>query len=153
VGNFVRWNDPPSSDADRDSPLLLAPGRYVQWSRPSGSSTLYLTNDTGTSWTPLAGTTIPDTSDVPTGRPAVSGPSNAPAVYQPVGDASAVRGLMKFTGFLSGPATASRSGACLSKIDGGQTRDERMGWAVDPSDPNYLIAADSGVQQMKVSRD
>jgi hypothetical protein len=146
------WNNPPASSGN---PFLITPGVYVEWAQPSPpSSQLYITTNSGASWTAVSGATI---SLSLSGRPYISGPPASPTIYQAVRKPGNVVGLDKITGVRSATATVTAADSGLNSIGG-----YCMGagtfvcptvFGVDPNNPQHLIAADAGTNQMKDSTD
>lgn len=150
------WNNPLASAVPPASvPFLIAPSVYIEWAQPSPpSSQLYITTNSGASWTAVSGATISlSLSD----RPYISGPPASPTIYQAVRKPSGALGLDKITGVRSATATVTTADSGLNNIGlycmGFQTFLCPTVFGVDPNNPQHLIAADVGTNQMKDSID
>jgi photosystem II stability/assembly factor-like uncharacterized protein len=144
------WNNAPGAFAEL--PFLVSPGVYGQFSGPDLlHMQLFLSRDVGATWTAVPGSTF---AGVPTNLPRVSGPASAPTVYLGYARLPTGFGLLKITGILSSSATVVDV-ANHGIVELGLSVDLGV-WpvfAVDPNDPSYLIVADAGAGQMKVSKD
>src|SRR5262249_49167747 len=148
---FGGWPNPPGTVTG--NPFLVGPSEYVQFNQPTPpSNTLNLTTNTGGSW--ATATTIAQSLS---GRPYVTGPAASPTIYQGITKPSSLVGLDKITGVGTGTVTVSSADTGLSSIGtycmGFQTFVCPTVFGVDPSNPQHLIAADLGSNQMKVSMD
>jgi uncharacterized repeat protein (TIGR01451 family) len=181
-GSQGSWNNPPSTQGG--NPFLVGPGVYVQFAQQqtspgspgpppvpptfSPNQSLYITTDTGGSWTrvPMTGPAeLVENGDLSVGinpRVHISGPASDPTIFlaytRPVPGNPA--GLLKITGARTSSATVtdiSTGGVGLNSVDswcdgqGSFLCTNTFG--VDPNDPNHIIAADGGSEQMKVSTD
>jgi hypothetical protein len=149
--SFGAWPNP--SGTVTGNPFLVGPGEYVQFNQPSPpSNTLNLTANTGGTW--AAATTVTQSLS---GRPWVSGPVLNATVFQGIAKPSSLVGLLKIAGVGSGTVTVSNADSGLSNIGGYCMGFETFVcptvFAVDPNNPQHLIAADLGSNQMKVSID
>jgi len=148
---FGGWPNP--SGSVTGNPFLVGPAEYIQFNQPTPpSNTLNLTTDTGGTW--AAATTITQSLS---GRPYIAGPPATPTVYQGITKPSSLVGLVKVTGVGTATPTVSNADTGLSSIGGYcmgfQTFVCPTVFGVDPSNPQHLIAADLGSNQMKVSID
>jgi parallel beta-helix repeat protein len=100
-------------------------------------------------WTQVAGSTI---ATPLAGAGQLAGPAGNPTLYQGVVRSNGTHGLIKVTNFLSGgTATVTSVDVGLGDIGEYGSFFGEYAWAVDPSDPNHLIAADVGAGQMMVT--
>jgi hypothetical protein len=83
----------------------------------------------------------------------ISGPPDAPVIYQPLGAQSGGPRLVKITGARTLAAVVERADFGLASVGQHCTLFCAPVFAVDPKDPDQLIAADDVDQAMKVSRD
>jgi hypothetical protein len=138
------------------NPVIIENGVYIQWAPTPPTWQLYISTDTGASWTAVNGASTPLQ---PIDQPFVSGPPANPSVYQGVLRPGGNNGLIQITGVRSASPT---SPATVNNADSGLTNIGRwlMGqgsfrnplvFAVDPSNPQHLMAADVGVNMMMVS--
>ena len=135
------------------NPFLVGPAEYIQFNQPTPpSNTLNLTTNTGGSW--ATATTIAQSLS---GRPYVTGPAASPTIYQGITKPSSLVGLLKITGVGTVTVTVGSADTGLNSIGGYcmgfQTFVCPTVFGVDPNNPQHLIAADLGTNQMKVSID
>jgi len=148
--SVANWNNPPGGGGN---PFVIDQGVYIQWSAPSPpTNQLYLTTNGGSSWTAVTGasTTLQLIDHL-----FVTGPPANPVVYQEVTRSGGRTGLIKITGVRSGTATITDADTGLNNIGFWSMGQGTFRWAqvftVDPNDPQHLIAADIGLNQMMVS--
>ena len=113
-------------------------------------SQLYLTIDGGTSWT----SQLPGKHDASALRPSLNfGPPVNPVVYQAVLRPGNVVGLIKDHGVADGCSDDNQRG--IPGLNSIGTFATMFPWhsvfAVDPNNPQHLIAADAGARKMMVS--
>ncbi|HLQ62346.1 MAG TPA: hypothetical protein VK131_10820, partial [Candidatus Acidoferrales bacterium] len=163
-GPRLGWPQPLA--AITGNPVVVEEGVYVQWAMPSPpASQLYLTTNTGGTWTAVSGAT---TALSRSGLQKVAGPAASPTVYQGVlrpvlspavraGGGPNKVGLVKITGVRTASATVTDADGGLSNVgtycNGQGTFVCPTVFGVDPGNPNHLIAPDADTQQMKVSTD
>ncbi|HKD78233.1 MAG TPA: sialidase family protein [Candidatus Angelobacter sp.] len=148
---FANWPDP--AGAVTGNPFLLEPANYVQFNQPSPpSNTLNITTNTGSSWS-----TVTTISQSLSGRPWVSGPAANATVFQGITKPGNLVGLLKVTGVGTATPLVSNADAGLVSIGGYCMGFETFVcptvFGVDPNNPQHIIAADVGTNQMKVSVD
>ena len=150
------WANPPGGGGN---PFIIEPGVYIQWSAPiPGTWQLYTTTTTGTTWTAVDGAS---TTLQLVDHPFVSGSPANPTVYQGVLLPGGNVGLIQITGVRSAspatPASVINAGSGLTDIGtwymGQGSWRSPLVFAVDPNDPQHLIAADIGANMMMVSTD
>jgi uncharacterized repeat protein (TIGR01451 family) len=151
---WTYWNNPPNSGY---SPVIIETNVYIQFSQvnpPSNTTNiLYITTNNGGIWTQVPGVAI---SEPLGGQPLISGPALNPTVYIGVQKAGGSWGLRKITNVRGpGSAVVVPADSGLNNIGiylmGQGTLIVPLVVGVNPSNPNHLIAADVGSQQMKVS--
>lgn len=148
--------DPPGSG---EVPALVEPKVYVQFK----GNELFMTTSMGASpWTKVATVTFPRIIT----QPQVAGPASDPTVYFPVIQSPGQIRLAKIRGIRSSTG-APQTGTVVNCIGDGCQPAVGAGlvnlpficfplpctsvFAVDPSDANHVIVADSGTSHMKVS--
>lgn len=153
-GGEYLWNNPPGGGGN---PVFVAAGVYLQWSVPNAPtntvSQLYLTTNTGGSWTPVAGATI---AQALWGPPRLAGSASNPVALQPIQRAGGGIGLRAVFNTRSG--VPSVSGDLLPAGDisiycmGQGTFICPAVYGVNPTDSNHIIYADKVSSTMKVTR-
>jgi photosystem II stability/assembly factor-like uncharacterized protein len=139
------WNHPPV--AFPGIPAIAAPHVFFEFARPdTGPDRLWLTTDSGTTWAEVPGGEVPEGRS---GRIFVGGSADDPVLYQPLDSPL----LVRITGALSDQAVVEAADVGLSSIGAHCTEFCAPMFAVDPLDPNHLLAADANDGVMKVSRD
>jgi len=152
------------------NPFLVEPAVYVQFAQPNlgppvvdANFALYRTVNTGGTWTKvnLQSPTSPglitnnELNVAFSGRPYVSGPPGDPTIFQGYVRGGGAIGLLRITGARTANATVTDISAGLSNIDvycnGQGTFVCPTVFGVDPNDPNHLIAADNGTNNIKVT--
>lgn len=150
------WPNPPniSTGSSKGSkPYFVEEGVYLQWSNEtSGNRTLWLTNDTGSTWRKVISLRDPAIR----GNPVV-GPPDDPTMYAPYDRSSGI-GLWKITNIRgAGPANATKVagdiGSLAIHVRGQGTFDFRRVVGADPNDPDHVIAVDADAEAVKVSHD
>jgi hypothetical protein len=149
VASLGGWSNPPGQVVG--NPFLISAGTYIQFTQPNPpASTLNVTTDTGANWSPV-GTIAQSLS----GRPYIAGPPANPTIYQAILKPGGQTGLLKITGSLTGTATITPADTGLNTIAtycmGQGTFVCPTVFGVDPNNPQHLIAADAGANQMMVS--
>jgi Ca2+-binding RTX toxin-like protein len=157
-GFSMAWPTPTASPVS--NPFILDTAKYVEYAQTSGSSNndLYLTTNTGGSWTKVSGATI--TQSLLGGAKGsnellrVSGPATSPTIYAPFLGSTGT-GIKKLTGVLSGTATQVAADVGLQSLaqyfPGEEGQTAAAVFNVDPNDPTHLYAADSGLGKMMKS--
>jgi hypothetical protein len=142
----------PSAPSATSNPWVIDTQVYVQFGSTMAGNQLYLTQDTGGTWTPVTNAVLPSITD----RARISGPAATPTLFQTVSIATGT-GLSRIEGIRSGTATVFPASSGLVNIDsscnGQGTFRCPTTWGVAPSDPDRLIAADRGTSEMKFSID
>ena len=154
------------------NPFLVEPAVYIQFAQPNlgavtpnGNFALYRTVNTGGAWTKvnLQSPTSPGLITANelnigiVGRTYISGPPGDPTIFQAYSRPVAGNpiGLLRITGARTANATVTDISTGLNTIDGycnGQgTFVCPTVFGVDPNDPNHLIAADAGTNNIKVT--
>ncbi len=147
------WFPPPGGDGE--GPLVIEPGVYFQW----GGDTLYLTVNplpwlptSAPTWTAVPGAVIADDQRV--GHLQWSGTTANPVLFQAVVRGDGSYGLDRIDGARIGMATVGAIDAGLTNLGiGASSPANNPMFAVDPANPNHVLAADLGAQAMKVTRD
>jgi hypothetical protein len=180
--SVCRWTDPPNHEYAHPhpvSPVLIGADVYAEWAHdpqaqdPETAWNLYLSANPvlhvapacynqadDMHWTPVTASPI---QGYLWGEAAVAGPPSDPVIYQPEqlessGDGfCGVRpgcgvGLMRISGIMAGNVQVDHlSVGNLRLISEGFN--ESAVFAVDPNDPQHLIAADDASKQMEFSVD
>jgi photosystem II stability/assembly factor-like uncharacterized protein len=149
------WSDPPGA-AIVSAPVFIDAGVYVEWAQiGTNKFQLYITETTGTVWTPIEGTMI-ETPGV-FGLPLVAGPSGQPTLYQAVQRPNGSNGLIRITGVRSNLATTISVDTQIVDLaffcNAPHTFVCKAAVGVNPNDPMHVIVADVGAQAMKSSAD
>lgn len=170
LSGLADWNNPLAANLS-GNPFLVSPGTYVQFAQQTApNQALYLTTDTGATWTrkPMTGpAALISGGDIRvglTGRPYLAGPPGEPTMYQPYARPGGTIGLLKITGFLGASATVTDVSTGITSIEGfrGNQPSYCNGqgsficptvFAVDPSNPLHLIVVDADAGDMKQSTD
>jgi hypothetical protein len=151
-GSTTNWQFAPGQTAS-SPPYVLNAGVYVEWGTPG--NTLWLTTDAGGTWHSL--TQIPQT---PVWEPAVHGNAVLGDVYQAVDRGSGRVGLVHISWTGTGPASVQAADTGLNNLrnpalpflaayaDGDGTFNLPVVFALDPTDPTHVIAADLGASKM-----
>lgn len=151
-----------SPGADTGAPWLLPPtaNTYVQWMASGANNNLYLSADSGSTWSAVSGATIPGQL---VSHPFVSGPASDPTIYQAVcasscGNSAPSTTLSRVTGVRSSSATVANASNGTDRF--GSYQDGEGAWlfqepsiGVDPNNPLHLIAADTTTNSMVQSTD
>jgi hypothetical protein len=144
------WNDPVPGTGS--APFVIDQGVYIQFASPSPpTNNLYLTTNSGATWTQVAGVAI--TQSI-TARPFIAGPPSSPTVYQPAFRPDGTLGLLKIVGVRTGAATVTAADTGLGELGSYCDFGFNCPYAVvgvDPNDATHLVAADASTNQMKVS--
>jgi hypothetical protein len=160
------WRGPPAA---LGHPIVIAPGVHMQYGQPSPPAiAVYVTSSSGLYWTPVG--ELPPFQ--PEGDPQVSGPPSAPVIFQAfrlpgrtaAGDLRI--GLWRITGILGGTLHAEPVPGIGLTADGRSAPGSLLAYswifiepvvfAVDPRDPDHILAADvdgAGGPMMRVTRD
>jgi photosystem II stability/assembly factor-like uncharacterized protein len=160
--NCVGWQNPPTGNPQTEPYYFLSQNSYLEETTDSaGSTTFWLTNSTGSSWS----STFTIQPQVVGRHPFMAGPSSNPTVYEAVlrpgstPDGQQVVGVNKAMNLLGpGPATVSiADGSPQAPLGSLGAFSTMFTWywlfAVDLNNPNHLIAADIESNQMKFSPD
>jgi photosystem II stability/assembly factor-like uncharacterized protein len=140
------WTHPPV--AFTGIPAIIEAGVYVEFGQPiDGPDQLWISTDSGATWSPVPGATVPPGQR--SGRIFVSGPPEAPVLYQPL----TTPVLVRITGARTEMAVVERADLGLDSIGQHCSFFCSPVFAVDPLDPDHLLAADEVAGAMKVSRD
>ena len=179
-GSIPPWNNPLATTPPgctfnctanpNQNPFLVEPAVYVEFAQPNlgppvvnANFALYRTVNTGGSWTKvnLQSPTSPglitnnELNVTFSGRPYVAGPPGDPTIFQGYVRGGGAIGLLRITGARTATATVTDISAGLSNIDvycnGQGTFVCPTVFGVDPNDPNHLIAADNGSNNIKVT--
>lgn len=152
-GGATAWNNAPGFVS---RPFLVEPGVYVQMGSVGATQQLYLSVDSGVTWTAVPGATT--TLAIPNrGELIVAGPPGDPTVYVPVQRATGT-GLVRILGARTAAATVANADVGLTDIDTGQCNGLARfvcprSVGVDPHDPNHLLVADRGTDRVLQSVD
>jgi photosystem II stability/assembly factor-like uncharacterized protein len=161
--NATGWRNPPGGTPQTPAPsYLLCPGCYGQETSDSnGVTTFWVTTNVGASWS-SSFTILPAVAGV---HPYVSGPAQSPTVYEAVRRAGAtpdglpVVGLVKAQNVLAARngTTGDADGTPQAPLGSLGSFGTMFSWywvaAVDPNNPDHLMAADIESNQMRFSAD
>jgi hypothetical protein len=159
TGGSVNWNSPTANSST--NPFILADQVWVQFAQtpPSSANDLYITTDTGGTWTKVNGGTINNgfiggAVNVDE-RLRVSGPSASPTVYAPFRRTDGTVGLNRITGVRTGSATITAADVTLGSIaqytPGEEGQSNPAVWNVDPNTPSRLMAVDIVAKTIKTT--
>jgi hypothetical protein len=149
------WENPPGGGG---YPFIIEQGVYIQWSGLFESditlpqSQLFIKTGVEGKWKAVAGASTPFGL---MGGPFIAGDSSDPVIYQGIIRPGNKPGLIKITGVRTEAATITDADSGLKKL--GTFPTMLQPWppvlAIDPNNPNHLVAADAGAGKMMVSTD
>lgn len=149
------WNNP--TDVVYGNPWLIERGVYVQYAplRAGSGTVLYLTTNAGATWASRA---VVFESLYGT-KANIAGPPANPTIYTTIYKGPNQIGLIKITGVRSESGTPKVIRADGDLVNIGTYSPGDGAWivaavvGVNPADPQHLIVADAGADQIKVSHD